>query len=90
MEYPLQRATSEQTNREAASVPNNDNTLLGPYSKGSAASFKKLSRFFGEDPPRVEDLRSLLESLGYTHLLPVSALEPAARVSGCGVVCYYS
>lgn len=47
-------------------------TVLTAYSKGPATSYKKLSRFFGEAPPRVEDLESLCEELGYTALLPVS------------------
>ena len=45
--------------------------IVTAYSKGSASSYKKLSRFFGEAPPRVEDLESLLEELDYLHLLPV-------------------
>jgi hypothetical protein len=44
---------------------------LAAYSKGSAASYKKLSRFFGEEPPCVENLESLLEELGYMEYLPV-------------------
>ena len=46
-------------------------TVMTAYSIGSASSYKKLSRFFGEAPPRVEDLESFLEELGYLHLLPV-------------------
>ncbi len=46
--------------------------LLESFSQGSAASYKKLSRFFGEAPPRVENLESLLEDLGYMHLLKVT------------------
>ena len=44
---------------------------LKAYSRGSVASYKKLSRFFGEQPPRVENLESLLDELGYTDYLPV-------------------
>lgn len=54
--------------------------VLAAYSKGSAASYKKLSRFFGEAPPRVEDLESLCEELGYTSLLPVSPSVCAKKV----------
>ena len=41
------------------------------YCKGPAASFKKLSQFFGEAPPRIENIESLLEDLGYMEHLPV-------------------
>lgn len=41
--------------------------------RGSALSFKKLSKFFGEEPPRVEDMETFLEGLGYSHLYPVRA-----------------
>lgn len=64
--HALQRTGSELKPAGSTEVG-----LLGPHSKGSAASFKKLSRFFGEDPPRVETLESFLEDLGYMHLLPV-------------------
>lgn len=47
---------------------------LPAYSKGSAASYKKLSRFFGEEPPRVENLESLLDELGYMEYLPVCTM----------------
>ena len=57
--------------RENSNQPFPEESFLTAYSKGSAASYKKLSRFFGEDPPRVENLESLLDELGYTHLLPV-------------------
>lgn len=57
--------------RESSNLPFHGESLLTAYSEGSAASYKKLSRFFGEDPPRVENLKSLLDELGYTHLLPV-------------------
>lgn len=69
----MQRTGSKVTTEEAgvqSSAPG-DTDLLAAYSKGSAASYKKLSHFFGEAPPRVEDLESLLEELGYMHLLPV-------------------
>ena len=44
----------------------------GPFLKGPTTSFNKLSRFFGEDPPRLEDMETFLEGLGYSHLYPVS------------------
>lgn len=66
----LQRKGSAVTSKSPPSaVATTFHTTV--FSKGSSASYKKLSRFFGEAPPRVEDLESLLEALGYTHLLPV-------------------
>ena len=50
---------------------NSDSNIHGPYMKGSTSSFKKLSKFFGEEPPRVEDIETFLEGLGYSHLYPV-------------------
>lgn len=46
-------------------------TEANSYCKGSATSYKKLSKFFGEDPPRLENIESLLAQLGYTDYLPV-------------------
>ena len=57
----FQRAESEASAKETSPA-----NVLTAYSKGSAASFKKLSHFFGEAPPRVEDLQSLCEELGYS------------------------
>lgn len=71
----LQRAASVQHSGKEAGVSTPvaaESNVLAAYSKGSAASYKKLSQFFGEPPPRVEDLQSLCDELGYTHLLPVS------------------
>lgn len=47
----------------------------GPFLRGSISSFRKLSNFFGEEPPRVEDLESFLERLGYSHLTQVGGNE---------------
>lgn len=52
---------------------NSESSIQGPYMRGSASSFKKLSKFFGEEPPRVEDIETFLEGLGYSHLYPVRA-----------------
>ena len=52
---------------------NSESNIHGPYMRGSASSFKKLSKFFGEEPPRVEDIETFLEGLGYSHLYPVRA-----------------
>jgi len=59
-------------------MPNSKEELLTSlrtsYSTGRAASYHKLKKFFGEDPPRVETMESFLDSLGteYSSLLPVS------------------
>lgn len=60
--------TAKEGSRQPLAMENN---TLAAYSKGSAASYKKLSRFFGEEPPRVENLESLLDELGYMDYLPV-------------------
>lgn len=46
----------------------------GPFLQGSVSSFRKLSNFFGEEPPRLEDLESFLERLGYSHLTQVGGV----------------
>ena len=47
----------------------------GPFLQGSVSSFRKLSNFFGEEPPRLEDLESFLERLGYSHLTQVGVWQ---------------
>ena len=49
--------------------------------RGSASSFKKLSKFFGEEPPRIEDIETFLEGLGYSHLCPVKLLLLTAHAT---------
>lgn len=49
-------------------------TSRGPFLQGSVSSFRKLSNFFGEEPPRLEDLESFLERLGYSHLTQVGGV----------------
>ena len=63
-------SSSSTTNIAAASVSQKP----GPFLLGSATSFKKLSNFFGVEPPRVQNLKSFLDDLGYSELLPVSWL----------------
>lgn len=74
LSFYFQKSGMDLSQREAAMIGGGSTEVPGvmtAYSKGSAASYKKLSRFFGEAPPRVEDLESLLEELDYLHLLPV-------------------
>ena len=59
-------------------------TSRGPFLQGSVSSFRKLSNFFGEEPPRLEDLESFLERLGYSHLTQVGGV--AGHVTG-HVIC---
>ena len=59
-------------------------TSRGPFLQGSVSSFRKLSNFFGEEPPRLEDLESFLERLGYSHLTQVGGV--AAHVTA-HVIC---
>jgi hypothetical protein len=54
---------------------NSESNIHGPYMRGSASSFKKLSKFFGEEPPRVEDIKTFLEGLGYSHLYPTFSVH---------------
>ena len=65
---PTTRDLSSSTAAAVASVSQKP----GPFLLGSATSFKKLSNFFGAEPPRVQNLKSFLEDLGYIELLPVS------------------
>jgi len=67
--YHLQSKESELSAKDV-SLPVAASSLAA-YSKGSTASYKKLSRFFGEEPPRVESLETLLDELGYVEYLPV-------------------
>lgn len=41
------------------------------YCRGSLTSFKKLSNFFGAEPPRLEDITTFLDGLGYSDLIQV-------------------
>ena len=52
--------------------PSNQHDPSHVYARGSLTSFKKLSKFFGEDPPRLEDMQSFLEALGYADLIQAS------------------
>lgn len=57
--FPIQRSNSDN-------IP-----AHGPFLRGPTARLKKLSNFFGEEPPYLEDLQSFLDGLGYSYLLPV-------------------
>lgn len=72
-----QRRQSAQQNEILSQVPPKPGQVqkpTGPFHLGSASSFKKLSNFFGVEPPRLQNLKSFLEDLGYLELLPVSVM----------------
>lgn len=62
--------TRKRSTSQTASKPRPDNV----YCHGSLTSFKKLSNFFGAEPPRLEDITTFLEGLGYADLIQASTV----------------
>ena len=81
--YPLQKTEEEslvpkpspqrkRTSSHASKPPVNRPEKV--FCRGSVTSFRKLSNFFGAEPPRLEDITTFLEGLGYTDLIQASRL----------------